>query len=292
VLRCLPGLVVAAAIFAAPPVGALELRDDRGTLVRLAAPARRIVSLAPHLTEIAYAAGAGDRLAGAARFSDYPARALALPQVGDAARVDLERIIALQPDLVLAWRTGNQAGDIERLERLGYAVWVSEPSRLGDVARLIRGVGELAGTAAVAEQAAHAFETELAALRDRYGARTRVRAYYEIWHHPLMTVNGRHVISDVIALCGGQNVFAQARSLTPAITLESVIAARPQAILGGGSADDADSFSARWRSVTVGGLNRIPAYFVHPDAIQRTTPRLIDGARIICRDLDRVREGK
>jgi iron complex transport system substrate-binding protein len=193
---------------------------------------------------------------------------------------------------VLAWKTGNQTGDIERLERLGYAVWVSEPSRLTDVARLIRGVGTLAGTAAAAEQAAHAFETELAALRERYGARPRVRAYYEIWHRPLMTVNGRHVISDVIALCGGQNVFAQARSLTPAITLESVIAARPQVILGGGSADDADSFSARWRSVTVGGLDRLPAYFVHPDAIQRTTPRLIEGARIICRDLDRVRAEK
>ena len=131
-------LSLCCAAFIAQDGGAVGLRDDRAVAVELAAPAMRIVSLAPHLTEIAFAAGAGDKLAGVARFSDYPAVARRLPQIGDGARVDLERILALKPDLVLAWKSGNQAGDIARLEQLGIRVFVTEPRRLHDVPRLTR----------------------------------------------------------------------------------------------------------------------------------------------------------
>lgn len=268
---------------------ATELHDDRGTIVHLAAPASRIITLSPHLAEIAFAAGAGDRVVGVARFSDFPQAAARLPQIGDGARVDIERILALKPDLVLAWKSGNQAGDISRLEQLGLRVFVTEPQRLTDVSRLLRLVGTLAGTEDAADRTATAFEGEIAALRSRYGTRPAVRVFYEIWHRPLLTVNGAHMISDVLALCGGMNVFAEAPLLTPSVPLEAVLAARPDAIVGGSSAVDPREFVAQWRRYEVGGLKDLPVFYVPPDEIQRATPRIAQGARTICEALQNVR---
>lgn len=257
--------------------------------VRHATPVRRIVALAPHLAEIAFAAGAGGRLVGVARFSDFPLEARTIPQIGDASRVDLERIQWLKPDLILAWKSGNQAGDIARLERLGHSVFTSEPRRLEDIAGLVRAVGKLAGSAEVAENAALAFEAEIAGLRARYAGRPPVRVFYEIWHRPLLTVSGAHMISDVIALCGGINVFAEVPVLTPSVSIESVLAARPQAVLGGSSSATPEQFAAQWRDHPVAALRRVHAFYISPDEIQRATPRIVNGARAICGHLDKVR---
>ncbi len=252
-------------------------------------PAQRIVTLAPSLAELAYAAGAGGRLVGVARFSHFPLAARGIPQVGDAVRVDFERIVALKPDLVLAWMSGNSAADIERLERLGYPVYVSEPGRLGDIPRQLRAIGTLAGTAADAEKAAAGFEREIDGLRKRHASARKVRVFYEIWPKPLMTVSGAHLISDVITLCGGENVFADVSQLTPTISLEAVIAARPEAILGGGSADGEKEFIAQWRATALQPLRDLPAYYVHPDRIQQATPRIVEGLKAVCFALEQVR---
>lgn len=267
----------------------IELRDDRGVVVRLAAPAHRIVALAPNLTELTYAAGAGERLVGVARFSDYPAAARRVMQVGDASRVDVERIVALKPQLVLAWKSGNQAGDIRKLSRLGHAVFVTEPVHLADIARLLRAIGALAGTEAAAERAARAFEQSVRSLRVRYAGAPKVRALYEVWPRPFITVSGHHMISDVIALCGGENVFADARGLTPSISLEAVVAARPDVVVGGARAGSEADFRREWRSSPVAVLRSLPAFYVDPDLIQRQTPRILEGAKTICAALDSVR---
>ncbi|HTE15933.1 MAG TPA: helical backbone metal receptor, partial [Burkholderiales bacterium] len=226
-------------------------------------------------------------------FSDYPPEALRLPRVGDGARVDIERILMLKPDLVLAWKSGNQAGDIARLERLGIAVWVSEASRLSDIPRLLRDVAVLAGEPAAGERAAVDFERELSRLSTRHGEqpdrRKALRVFYEIWHQPLLTVNGAHMISDAIALCGGKNVFAKAPVLTPSVSLESVFAARPQIVLGGGSANGEADFQSRWRSMPLAALRALPARYIAPDSIQRQAPRILEGIRAICAHLDTAR---
>jgi iron complex transport system substrate-binding protein len=273
----------------AQTVRSAQMADDRGISVQLAAPAARIVTLAPHLAEVVFAAGAGEKLVGVAQFSDFPAAAQRLPRVGDAARVDVERILQLKPDLVLAWKSGNQAGDIARLERLGLRVFVTEPLRLSDVARLIRSVGTLSGTESAAFEAAAAFGRQIASLRAQFGTRPRLRVFYEIWHRPLLTVNGEHMISDVIEACGGVNVFADAPLLTPSVSLEAVLAARPQAILGGGSAITAPDFAAQWRRYDLVGLKDVEMIYVPPDEIQRATPRMAHGARAICDALEQVR---
>lgn len=286
------GALVALAAAGTAAAQTISIADDRGKTVVLSRPARRIVALAPHLAELALAAGAGSRLVGVARFSDYPPEARAIARIGDAARVDVERVLALAPDLVLAWRTGNQAADIERLERLGRSVLVTEPARLADVARLLRAIGAAAGTSGEAERAAAAFEREIAALAARYATAAPVRVFYAIWQQPLITVNGAHIISDVLRLCGGENVFARAPLLTPSVSLEALAAARPEAILGGSREGGQEAFAREWRSVPLPALAHLPAFYVDPDLVQRQTPRLLQGARRICAHLDTVRRAR
>lgn len=272
--------------FAAP------IADDRGIEVRLAPKPARIVALSPHLAEIVFAAGAGARLAAVVRHSDYPAAAKKLPQLGDASRVDLERLLAIRPDLVLAWKSGNPAHDLARIERLRFPLFVTEPRRLTDIARLIRTVGALAETEPLAERAAAALEAELEGLRARYSTRATVRVFYEIWHRPLLTVNGAHLISDVVRLCGGVNVFADAPVLTPPVSLEAVLAARPEVILGGSSAMRPGELEAQWAMSGAAALRGLPVRYVTPDLIQRQTPRIVDGARAVCEHLEQVRQSR
>ncbi len=283
------GLVGLAAAHAA----AIAVTDDRGKPVMLSAPAQRIIALAPFVTELAYAAGAGDKLVGVARFSDYPQAAKNIPQIGDASRIDLERVLSLQPDLIVGWKSGNQVADIERLERLGFKTYVAEPATIAAIPQLLRAIGSLAGTSAIAQGTAEEFERSVTALRERYGARPKVRVFYEIWHQPLMTVNGRHMISDVIRLCGGANVFSGSVTLTPVVSLESVIAAQPEAVIGGSSATTPEEFAAQWRSYeSFVKLRNVKAMFVDPDRIQRQTPRILQGVETVCRHLDAVRTAR
>ncbi len=259
----------------------------------LLAPAQRIIALAPSITELVYAAGASGRLVGVARFSDYPAAAKDIQHIGDASRIDLERVLSLKPDLIIGWISGNQAADIERLEQLGFKIHMVEPATLAAIPRLLRAIGTLAGTGASAQGAADEFERGVSALRERYGARAKVRVFYEIWHQPLMTVNGRHMISDVIRLCGGSNVFAGLATLTPVVSLEAVITAQPEVVLGGSSATTPDEFAAQWRSYEgFAGLRNVRAMYVDPDRIQRQTPRILEGAQTVCGHLEKFRESR
>lgn len=288
--RWLRFLILLAAALAATPLFAVQITDDRGVPIELRSRPVRIVTLSPHLAEIAFAAGAGSRLAAVARYSDYPDAVTRLPQIGDAAHVDVERILALKPDLILAWASGNPRADVERLDRLGFPVFVTEPRTLADIPRLVRLVGELAGTQAAAEAAAARLERELANLRARYGTAAPVRVFYEIWHRPVLTINGSHLISDVIRLCGGENVFATARLLTLSVSLEAIAAARPQVILGGSSAVRPQQFAAEWQDTRVAALRELPVRYVPPDLIQRQSPRIVQGARAVCEHLEEIRK--
>lgn len=269
----------------------VQWTDDRGNTIRLAHPARRIVTLTPHLTELVFAAGAGDRLAGVARFSDYPPPARQLPVIGDAALFDAEQILKLKPDLVLAWKNGTPPAAVARLENAGLPVFVSGVARLEGISRSITAIATLAGTLPQSKDTRAAFDAGLRDLRTRRYRGAAVRVFYEIWPKPLMTVNGTHIISDVIALCGGVNIFAASRPLTPEISREALLAAQPEVALGGSSAETAAGFTARWTSLPP-PLNAVPAHYIPADLIQRPTPRLLEGARLVCAHLDAVRAGR
>jgi iron complex transport system substrate-binding protein len=283
-------LFALAVALALPARAEVVLRDDAGNTLRLAAPARRIVALAPHLAETLFAAGAGERLVGTVSHSDYPPQARAVPRLGDAGRVDLEAVAALKPDLVLAWQSGNPAGQIARLRSLGVPVFVVEPRRLDDVADQIERLGLLAGSEAAAAQAAAAYRARLAALAAAQRDKAPVRVFYQIWDAPLITVGGRQIISDLIQLCGGRNVFASLEAVAPAVSVEAVLAADPEVIIASLSAEErSEALSGwkRWPRLTAarrGNLVSIP-----PDLVQRHTPRLLDGAERLCKALDEAR---
>ena len=273
-----------------PAAAQIHVRDDYGNEVRLAAPAARIVSLSPHLTELLYAAGAGGRLVGAVDFSDYPPEARALPRVGSDAGIDLEAVIALQPDLVVAWPNSGSLRAVNRLADMRLAVFRSEPRELDDIARTLQRLGRLAGSEKQADRAAAAFRARVRDLERRYAKRPTVRVFYQVWDRPLLTVNGEHVISKVMRLCGGQNVFAGLPMIAPEIDREAVLRADPQVIVASGSDDQRPAWLDAWQAYP--GLNAAAKgnlYAISPDLIQRHTPRLLDGAERLCGILDEVR---
>ena len=210
---------------------AITVTDDTGATVTLAAPAQRVISLAPHVTELLYAAGGGAKMVGAVSYSDYPPEAKQLPRVGDNKALDLERIVALKPDLIVVWRHGNAQRQLDRLRELHVPLFFSEPHHLDDVAVSLTKLGQLLGTSPTADAAAAAYRPDIARLRTQYANRPPVSVFYQVWDQPLMTLNGEHMVSDVIALCGGRNVFAKLEPLVPTVSTEAVLAANPEAIV-------------------------------------------------------------
>jgi iron complex transport system substrate-binding protein len=278
------------ALVAATAHAEVVVRDDTGATVRLAQPARRIVSLAPHITETLYAAGAGERMVGAVEYSDYPDAAKKLPRIGGYSRLDLETIAALKPDLAIGWASGNSPAHIEKLRALGIPIYLAQPERIDDVATQLERYGELAGTQATAQAAATAFRNRLAELRAQYGARPKVRTFYQIWKQPLMTVGGGQVITDAIRLCGGENVFADLKPLAPKVTVEAVLAADPEVIVASGMGEARPEWLDDWRQwKSMAAVKRDNLYFIPPDLIQRHTPRLVEGAARLCAHLETAR---
>jgi iron complex transport system substrate-binding protein len=269
----------------------LHVTDDAGRALSLPAPARRIVSLAPHVTELLFAVGAGTAVVGVSDFSDYPEAARAIPRVGGGGGLDLEAILALQPDLVIAWRSGNSPGPVLRLQQLGVPVFYSEPRQLEDIATSLERFGLLTGRREAAHRQARAFTARLEELRRRYAGREAVSVYYQIWEHPLMTLNGQHIVSDVIRLCGGRNVFADLPALAPQIDVEAVLVANPDVIVVGDAAGTpADSLAAWRRWPELKAVRQRHLYAIQRELLVRQTPRLLEGAEQLCRLLQGVRE--
>ncbi len=268
----------------------LTVKDDLGRKLVLPAPAQRIVSLAPSITETFFAAGAGSQLVGAVNYSDYPPAAKALPRVGRYDSIDAEAIAALRPDLVVVWQSGNPPGTLGRLEKLGLKVFVNEPRRLEDMPATLERFGLLAGKAGEGAAAADAFRKRLAALREKYQGRPPVRVFYQIWNSPMMTVNGAHLISDVLRLCGGQNIFADLPALAPTVGLEAVLAADPEAIVATGMNAQRPAWLDDWqRWLKLKAVRQGNLFFIPSDIINRHAPRILDGAEQLCGDLERVR---
>jgi iron complex transport system substrate-binding protein len=284
-------LVLLAVLCAAVSARAeIVVSDDSGATLRLKEPARRIVSLAPHVTETLFAAGAGDKLVGAVEYSDFPAAAQRVARIGGYSKLDLEAIAALKPDLAVGWASGNAPAHVEKLRALGIPVYLSQPERIDDVAASLERFGELAGTQPVARAAAAAFRAKLAELRARYGTRPKVRTFYQIWKQPLMTVGGGQVITDVIRLCGGENVFAELKPLAPKVSVEAVLAADPDAIVASGMGEARPEWVDDWRQwTTLAAVKRDNLFFIPPDLIQRHTPRIVEGAERLCAQLEMAR---
>ena len=270
----------------------LQVTDAAGRSIHLERPAERIISLAPHLTENLFAIGAGEQLVGAVAFSDYPEAALNIPRVGQYNQFDAEAILALQPDLILAWHSGNPRAQVQRLKRLGLTVFYSESRTFEDIAEELNTLGRLTGRVSEAAAAAAKIDNGINELQQSYTERQRLSVFYQVWDQPLMTINGEHLISQMLDLCGGDNLFAKSRSLTPRIDRESLLQANPQVILGGSQPplDEEPDWLRAWRAFPqLQAVQHSTLYTVNSDWVTRPTLRAFKGAQAICQRLDEAR---
>lgn len=275
----------------APGAGAITVVDDVGRTVALERPATRIVSLAPHITENLFAAGIGHRVIGAVNYSDYPEEARRIPAVGGYDNFDIETILALQPDLVVAWKEGNQFQQVERLMKLGLTVFVNEPNRLEDVAADITRFGILGGREDEARAVARDYITGLSRLRNRYSGLEKVTVFYQVWPNPLITVTDRQIIGNVIRLCGGSNIFAGLGTPTPQVGKEAVLTENPDTIIASGMNEARPDWLDEWKQWSFLNAARYGnLFFIDPDIIQRHSPRILLGTRQLCETLEQARE--
>jgi len=269
----------------------VSVKDDKGNIVTLQQPAKRIISLAPHITESLFAAGAGEKIIGAVNYSDYPAAAKKIPRVGGYPSADLEKIISLKPDLVIAWPSGNNLKQVEKLTAFGIKVFMSEPRYPQDIAKTIQRFGVLAGTSNIANKASNEFLQHYQLLKINYSKKKKVKVFYQIWNKPIMTINGEHLISEIISLCGGENVFSALKTLTPRISFESVLASNAEVIISGGMGTVRPEWLDEWKKwPALSAVKNKQLHFIDPALMQRVGPRILQGADKLCELLDRARK--
>ena len=260
--------------------------DDLGRRVEIAAPAKRIVTLAPFLTELAFSVGVGDRVVGVSEHSDYPTAAKKLPQVASAVGISLESVAALRPDLVLAWQDTMRPADLERLQALGIPVFVAQARSILDVGRLYGVIERLSGTKS--PEPLREFHEKLRKSLRKLD-RPAVPVFLEIWHEPLTTIAGPHWMNEALAFCGATNAFQDLAGVAPVVSWEAFYARNPPVIVGAGSARDAAAFRAQWRDRnTLDAVKNDRLVYVEADLIQRPTLRLADGVAQLCDGLKRV----
>ena len=274
----------------APCLAAQTVTDDAGRLLRLAHPAQRIVSLSPGITELLFAIGVGDRVIAASEFSDYPAAARLLPRVSRAQGIDLEKIAALEPDLVVLWGSGYPPALQQALQALEVPTYVYEPSTLESIASSIERLGALTASASAPTVAAD-FRSRLNSLRQHYAQRAPVRVFYQVWSNPIMTLSGRHLVSEVMRTCGARNVFEALRPLVATVDIEAVIAAQPQVIIATEvQAIDRGALDS-WRRYP-----QLPAVANHhlvtldADELDRAAVRILDAATELCEQVEQARD--
>lgn len=269
----------------------IEVIDDAGRQVALTAPAKRIISLAPNITELLFAAGAGNRIVGTVEYSDFPEQAKNIERIGDHSTIDLERLAILKPDLIIAWQSGNPQRVLTKLENMGYPLFYSNPRTMDDIATSMRRFAKLTGTQQTAAGAIKRFNSQYRQLKTRYAGKPVVSVFYEIWNQPMMTVNGKHLISEVIRVCGGRNVFADLDKVAPNVAIEPVLAANPQVIIASSNNGKAPAWLFDWNKWS--GLDAVRynnLFYVDWNHINRLSPRILEGVKDVCKLLETARQ--
>jgi iron complex transport system substrate-binding protein len=274
-------------IFINPAHSQITVVDDGAHTVRLNTAAKRVVSLAPHITELLFAAGAGHTVVGVSEWSDYPAVAKKLPIVADGNRLDLERIIDLKPDLIIAWKSGSNTHQIKRLKKLGLTIFESEPRSFDDIATSIERFAKLTG-ASDGTNAVKTFRKNHERLKQRYAGKKTISIFYQIWPSPLMTLNDKHLVAEIFRLCGAVNIFGKLVPLTPSVSTEAVAKANPDAIL---MTDTRSSGLDRWRALPEMKATRFDNLFsLDGTLVNRAGPRVIEGATQLCEKIEMARD--
>ncbi|QUM83806.1 cobalamin-binding protein [Moritella sp. 28] len=241
---------------------------------------QRIVSLSPHTTELVFAAGAGDRLIGVSAYSDYPEEAKALPIVASSQQINIETILALEPDMIIYWQQGNSAADINQLKKFGIPVYASKTGGLADVATQIQNLGEVFGTQAIANPVSNRYLKALDQLREDYKNNPKQDLFYQVWATPLMTVASDPWLQEQFALCGFNNVFSDSPVPYPVINIEQVLVKQPAVIIAGTVNDSELQQWQTWKSIPAVKDGNI--FRINPDVSHRFSPRVLTGIKTLC----------
>lgn len=271
----------------------IRVKDDLGRELVFDSPVKRIISLAPHNTENLFSAGAGDLIVGTVDSSDYPAAALDIPRVGNYTQFNIEAILKLKPDLIVAWVSGNNNSSVQRLIELGLPVFFSEPTDFVKIISNIERFAQISGQQATAAPRLAQMRSILQTLSQQYSGKTPVRVFYQVWAQPLITLNGQHSVSRSIEICGGVNVFANEPTIAPKINIEAVIAKNPQLILlAGHDIKQASSWVDYWNKwPAINAVRRQQLKPINADIMNRPTQRFLNGARTVCKLIDAARPG-
>ena len=268
---------------------AITVRDDDGNVITLAKPAQRIVAMSPHVTELLFAAGGGERIVGAVTYSDYPEAAKKIPRIGTNRQIDMERVIAMKPDLIVAWMHGSSERQIDTLRQLGIPIFHSEPLKLDGIADNVQRLGQLLGTENVAQPAATQIRAQFAALTKQYASRPPVRMFYQVWDKPLYTLSGGSIVTDAMRVCGGVNIFADLKVTAPVVSIEGVLQADPEAIFG--TAEKDYGGVTLWKQyTTMKAVRNGNLFTLDGELLNRAGPRMVDGTRAMCEMLEQARQ--
>jgi iron complex transport system substrate-binding protein len=288
-MALLKTLIFFSALAALQAQATVTVKDDDGNTVTLQKPAQRVISLAPHVTEMLFAAGGGSHVVGVVEYSDFPEAAKKITQIGSNREVDLERIMALKPDLIVVWRHGSSERQIDMVRKLGVPLFHSEPQTLDAIADSVAKLGQLMGTDNVAGPAAADLRRQLAGLRGRYANRPTVRAFYQVWDKPLYTLNGKHIVSDALRLCGGENIFAKLPVTAPVVSVEGVLQENPEAIFA--TAEKNYGGVSMWKPYgTLLAVRNDNLFTVDGNLLNRAGPRMVAGAAMLCEKLELARQ--
>ncbi|WP_156878935.1 cobalamin-binding protein [Oceanobacter kriegii] len=250
----------------------------------------RIVALAPHIVELLYSIGAGDQIIGTTDYSDYPEAANQIPRVGSYAGLQVEKILQMNPDLVIGWKTGNPEADLQRLVGFAVPVVYSDMVELEDVARELDFYGQLTGREVAAQEQADRYSKRLGTLREQYRDRTPVTVFYELWSRPLTTVAGNAWPQQQLELCGGDNPFKDLQRDYPQIGLERVIESLPDVIIqpnhNGKPNNDAVDW-AQWPAIPA--VKNQHVLVQNADHTHRMTMRALDAIEELCQSIDSAR---
>lgn len=287
-----PLFFIAAIILSASSMAQPQIKviDDDGIQHIFDQSVKRIVSLMPHATELLFEVGAGDQVVGAVKYSDYPEAAKSIPRVGGYSALNIEAIVALEPDLLIAWPEGNRNRELDRLKALGLPIFVSDPREFKDIANALAVYGKITGKNEQAKTAVDGFNKKLNFLSKTYSAEEKVSVFYQVWNSPLMTQNGNTFISRAIELCGGINIFTDLPMTNPQVSIESILVQDPQVIVASGMGKARPEWLDDWRQYkTLQAVKKNQLFHILPELFQRPTSRFLIGTEQLCRAIEKAR---
>ncbi|MGK0248286.1 MAG: iron complex transport system substrate-binding protein [Oleispira sp.] len=287
---CIAGFFLSLTTWALPSSSSIKVIDDDGIRHTFDQPVKRIVSLMPHATELLFEVGAGDHVVGAVQYSDYPEAAKKIPRVGGYSALNIEAIIALEPDLLIAWPEGNRNRELERLKALGLPILVSDPREFKDIANALTVYGKITGKESQAATALEEFNKKLTYLINTYSKQENISVFYQVWNAPLMTQNGNTFISRAIELCGGSNIFSALPMTNPQVSIESILIQNPQVIVASGMGQTRPEWLDDWRQyTTLQAVKKNNLFHILPEFFQRPTSRFLIGTEQLCQAMEKAR---